>query len=80
MSVNLIIVQKVIISKSQHFPGTFKETQEDGLLALKSLEDSLSQHILQPLFTEMDISTSEREESTPKKLGKIINKKWKKKN
>lgn len=48
-------------------------------MALKSLEDSLSQHILQPLFTEMDISTSEREESTPKKLGKIINKKWKKK-
>lgn len=48
-------------------------------MALKSLEDSLSQHILQPLFTEMDISTSEREESTPKKLGKIVNKKWKKK-
>lgn len=32
--------------------------------------------MLQALFTEMDISTSEREESTPKKLGKIVNKKW----
>lgn len=49
------------------------------MLALKSLEDSLSQHMLQPLFTEMDISASEREESTPKKLGKIVNKKWGKK-
>lgn len=48
-------------------------------MALKSLEDLLSQHILQPLFTEKDISASVREKSTPKKLGKIVNKKWEKK-